>query len=186
MLHYVSTSLNTNTESVTSASRDLPHRKMRICESVGSHCICIFQGENVLPGGLGTMATATFTEPSNDSQHLALLDLETRGYTLTFRQGNLRTCAGPAGSVEPWAVCRKTCVYSVSCTRAIAFFNPLTVVFTIITSNCAALLRFKGNRENLSKSKLEGQTHILNLHHMTSATVKFFFMEIGPGLCNVL
>jgi hypothetical protein len=145
--HYVSTSLNTNTESVTSASVDLPHRKLRNCESVGSHCICIFQGENLHSGSLWIIATATFTEPSDDSQHLALLDREMRSYTLTFRQGNLRKCAGPAGSVEPWAVCRYTCVYSVSCTRVIAFLNSLTVVFTIITSNCAALLGFKGNRE---------------------------------------
>jgi hypothetical protein len=153
-LHYVSTLLNTNTDYVTSASGDQPHRKLRICESVGSHCICNFQSENVLSWSLWIIATATFTEPSDDSQHLALLDRETRSYTLTFRQGNLRTCAGPAGSVEPWAVCRYTCVYSVSCTRAIAFLNSLTVVFTIITCNCAALLRLKGNREILSKSTL--------------------------------
>jgi hypothetical protein len=68
--------------------------------------------------------------------------------------GNLRTCAGPAGSVEPWAVCRYTCVYSVSCTRVIAFLNSLTVGFTIIPSNCTALLRLKGNRGGLSKSTL--------------------------------
>jgi hypothetical protein len=153
-LHYVSTLLNTNTDSVTSASGDQPHRKLRICESVGSHCICNFQSENVLSWSLLIIATATFTEPSDDSQHLALLDPERRSYTQTFRQGYLRTCAGPAGSVEPWSVCRYTCVYSVSWTRVIAFFNYLIVVLTIITSNCAAFLRLKGNREGLFKSTL--------------------------------
>jgi hypothetical protein len=46
-LRYVSITPNTNTVSVTSASGDQPHRMLRINQRVGSHCICIFQGENV-------------------------------------------------------------------------------------------------------------------------------------------
>jgi hypothetical protein len=86
-LHYVSTSLNTNTVSVTSASGDQPHRMLRIYESVGRHCVCIFQVENVLSGSLWNIATETFTETSAETQHLARIVRETRSYTLNFRQG---------------------------------------------------------------------------------------------------